>query len=250
MRKDLEGRVAIVTGGSRGIGAATVRELSSRGAKVYFSCRKESEQSTALSQETGAVALYVEQTQRELIIESVDTILAAEGRLDILVNNAGITSDQFLLMMPFEEMDRVMMTNFTGAVTWAKAASRPMLHAKSGAIVNIASVSGMVGTPGQSNYSASKGALLAFSRSLGAELGPRGIRVNSVVPGFIETDMTAIMPKRTKRTNCERIAMNRYGSPEEIAKVVGFLASDDASYILSQEIIVDGGLTGAVAVSQ
>lgn len=248
MSGSMEGKVAIVTGGSRGIGAAVVRELSSRGAKVYFSCRKESEASQALVEETGAVQIICDQSERDLIIETVDKIAEEEGRLDILVNNAGITSDQFLMMMPFEEMEKVMMTNFTGAVAWSKAASRPMLHAGSGAMVNIASVSGMVGTPGQTNYSASKGALLALSRSLGAELGPKGIRVNAVVPGFIETDMTAVMPKRTKRANIERIAMKRYGKAEEIAKTVAFLASDDASYILSQEIIVDGGLTGAVTV--
>jgi 3-oxoacyl-[acyl-carrier protein] reductase len=139
-----------------------------------------------------------------------------------------------------------MDTNLNGAFRFAKAVVRPMMNAKRGVIVNIASVSGLVGIGGQTNYAASKGALLAFSRSLAAELGPRGIRVNAVVPGFIETDMTATMPRQIKQQNMARILAKRFGTPQEVAAVVAFLASDESSYIMGQSIVVDGGLTATV----
>jgi 3-oxoacyl-[acyl-carrier protein] reductase len=150
------------------------------------------------------------------------------------------------MMMPVEEWARVMEINAGGAFFWSKAAARIMMNARCGVIVNITSVSGLVGIAGQTNYSASKGALLAFTRSLAAELGPRGIRVNSVVPGFIDTDMTARMPRQIKEKNRDRILLKRFGTASEVAKVVAFLVSDDASYIVGQSIVVDGGLTGTV----
>ena len=173
--------------------------------------------------------------------------MARHSRIDVLVNNAGITSDQFLMMMRAEDWDRVLDTNLNGAFRWSKAVCRPMLVARHGVIIHVASISGLVGVPGQTNYSASKGGLIAFSRSLAAELGPKGVRVNTVVPGFIETDMTARMPRDLKRQNIDRTPLKRLGQPAEIASVVTFLASADASFIVGQSIVVDGGLTSAAA---
>ena len=151
-----------------------------------------------------------------------------------------------IMLMPQDDWMKVVDTNINGAFRWTKAVSRPMINSRSGAIVNIASVSGLVGIPGQTNYAASKGALIAFSRSCAAELGPKGIRVNTVVPGFIDTDMTSRMSRSIKQQNLERILLHRFGTGAEVAGVVTFLASEKASYIIGQTIVVDGGLCGTV----
>jgi 3-oxoacyl-[acyl-carrier protein] reductase len=242
----LKDKVAIVTGGSRGIGRAIVADFCAKGARVYFTYHKNEEAAAETAKSTGATAVHCDQTDLAAIEKVVDEIRAQAGSIDILVNNAGVTSDQFLMMMPPETWEKVIDTNLSGAYRWAKAVCRVMLMVQKGTIVNVASVSGLVGTAGQTNYAASKGGLLAFSRSLAAELGIKGIRVNAVVPGFIETDMTAVMPRQIKRQNLERILMKRFGSAEEVARVVSFLASDDASYIAGQAIVVDGGLTATV----
>ena len=241
-----EGRIAVVTGGSRGIGAACVRELSAGGAQVFFTYRSNIEEANNVASECGATALQCDNGDASAIVATVDTIIEQAGTIDILVNNAGITKDMFFAMMPYDDFKKVLEVNLDGTYHWCKNVSRRMLQDQKGAIVNIASIAGMVGTPGQANYAASKGAVLALSRSIAAELAPKNIRVNTVVPGFIETDMTAVINRRIKRQNSERIALNRFGTPSEIAKTVAFLASDDASYIVAQEIVVDGGLTGAV----
>jgi 3-oxoacyl-[acyl-carrier protein] reductase len=239
-------KVALVTGGSRGIGKAVVEELRRRGATVYFTFHRHEDAAEQTAQASGGIKMLCSQADTAAIDKAVESIVQKEGKIDILVNNAGITSDQYLMMMPAEEWNRVMDTNLNGAFRFAKAVVRPMMNAKRGVIVNIASVSGLVGIGGQTNYAASKGALLAFSRSLAAELGPRGIRVNAVVPGFIETDMTATMPRQMKQQNMARILAKRFGTPQEVAAVVAFLASDESSYIMGQSIVVDGGLTATV----
>ena len=238
--------IALVTGGSRGIGNAIVADLRAKNATVYFTYHRHEEAAMLTANNTGATPMLCSQTDAAAVDTVVDTIVKKEGRIDILVNNAGITSDQFIMMMPVEEWQRVIDTNLTGAFRFAKAAARPMMGAKRGIIINIASVSGLVGIGGQTNYAASKGALLAFTRSLAAELGPRGIRVNAVVPGFIETDMTAKMPRHIKQQNLDKILAKRFGSAREIASVVSFLASNESSYIMGQAIVVDGGLTATV----
>jgi 3-oxoacyl-[acyl-carrier protein] reductase len=240
-------KIVLVTGGSRGIGRAVVEEFRRKNATVYFTFHRHEEAAAGTEEKTGAHKLLCPQADGEAVEKAVDSIVKAEGRIDILVNNAGITSDQYLMMMPFEEWNRVMDTNLNGAFRFVKASVRPMMTAQKGVIVNIASVSGLVGIGGQTNYAASKGALLAFTRSLAAELGPRGIRVNAVVPGFIETDMTAKMPRQIKQQNLSRILVKRFGTPAEVASAVAFLSSDESSYITGQALVVDGGLTATVA---
>lgn len=241
-----KGKVAIVTGGSRGIGRAIVKAFAAQGCKVYFTYNKNEEAAEAIKDSSGAIAVKCSQLDNECIEKTVDDIIKENKRIDILVNNAGITSDQFLMMMPFDQWEKVLNENLNGAYRWVKSVIRAMMAAQQGVIINIASIAGLVGTPGQANYAASKGGLLAFTRSLAAELGPKGIRVNAVVPGFIDTDMTAVMPRAIKRQNLERILLKRFGTPEEVAQVVLFLSSDNASYIIGQSIVVDGGLSSAV----
>jgi len=242
-----DNKIALVTGGSRGIGKACVEELTARGAKVYFTYNKNDTAADELAGSSGAIKCKVSQTDDLLIDETVQKIITDNSKIDLLVNNAGITADQYIMMMPVEDWVRVLDTNVSGAFRWAKAVCKPMMNARSGAIVNVASVSGLLGIAGQTNYAASKGALIAFSRALAAEFGPRGIRVNTVVPGFIETDMTARMPRQIKQQNLDRILLRRFGKSVEVARTITFLLSDDASYIAGQTIVVDGGLTGTVA---
>lgn len=244
MNSEFENQVVIVTGGSRGIGRAVVERFAAQGARVYFTYHRHEEKAQELAAATGAHPLPCSQTDPGAIQAAVEQIVSRESRLDVLVNNAGITADMFLMLMPTEDWNRVLDTNLTGAFHWSKAAVRPMLGARRGVIINVASISGLVGVAGQTNYAASKGALLAFSRALAAEVGKRGIRVNTVVPGFIETDMTAALPRDIRKRNLERIPAGRFGKPDDIASTVTFLASDAAAYIAGQTIVVDGGLTG------
>lgn len=236
-------KVVLVTGGSRGIGKAIVEAFAAQGATVYFTYNRNDDAAQALRDSTGAVPVKCSQTDGACIEKTVDSICEENKRIDVLVNNAGITSDQFLMMMPFDQWEKVINTNLHGAYRWVKAVVRTMLSAQKGVIINVASVAGLVGTPGQTNYAASKGGLLAFTRSLAAELGTKGIRVNAVVPGFIDTDMTAVMPRQIKRQNLERILLKRFGTPSEVAEIVLFLSSDKASYVIGQSIVVDGGLS-------
>jgi len=245
----LKDKVALVTGGSRGIGKAIVEAFTDQGARVYFTYHKNDAAAEALRDSCGAIPVKCSQLDNEGIEKAVAAIVDQHHKIDILVNNAGITSDQFLMMMPFEQWEKVINVNLHGAFRWAKVVSRCMIAAHQGAIVNVASIAGMVGTPGQTNYAASKGGLLAFTRSLAAEVGAKGVRVNAVVPGFIDTDMTAVMPRPIKRQNLERILLKRFGTPAEVAQAVLFLSSDRASYIVGQTIVVDGGLSSTVVSS-
>jgi 3-oxoacyl-[acyl-carrier protein] reductase len=244
--REFTGQVVLVTGGSRGIGRAIVERFARQGARVFFTYHQQDELAGQVAAGSGAEAVKCSQTDASAISAAVDRIVETAGRIDVLVNNAGVTNDQFLMLMPAEDWNKVIDTNLNGAFRWCKAVTRPMLKAKRGVIIIIASISGLVGVMGQTNYAASKGALLAFARALAAELGGKGIRTNTVVPGFIETDMTARMPRHIRQQNLERIAIKRFGRPDEVAAVVTFLASDSASYILGQTIIVDGGLTSTV----
>jgi 3-oxoacyl-[acyl-carrier protein] reductase len=239
--------IVCVTGGSRGIGKAIVEDFSRKGATVYFTYHLHEESARITQQECArSQKMLCPQSDGAAIEKVIETICKQHGRIDVLVNNAGINADQFFMIMPEEEWTRVLDTNLNGAFRWAKAVSRRMLSAGRGVIINIASVSGLMGIGGQANYAASKGALLALTRSLAAELGPKGIRVNAVVPGFIDTDMTSKIPRQIKQQNKERILLKRFGTPKEVANVVSFLASEEASYIIGQALVVDGGLSSTV----
>ncbi len=241
-------QVAIVTGGSRGIGRAIVADLAARGAQVFFTYHAHADAAEETARATGATARPCPQEDPDAIARTVEDIVAQTRRLDILVNNAGIRADKFIMMMPESDWQRVIDVNLSGAWRWAKAVSRPMLGAGRGSIVNVGSVAGSLGLPGQTNYAAAKGGLLALTRALAAEFGAKGIRVNAVVPGFIETDMTAALNRDVKRRNIDNLVLKRFGKPEEVAGVVSFLLSPAASYIVGQAIVVDGGLSAAVAM--
>ena len=184
MSREFEGHVVVVTGGSRGIGRAIVERFAAQGARVFFTYHQRDDPAQEVATACGAETIKCSQTDAAAIPAAVEHIVAAAGRIDVLVNNAGITADKFLMLMPADDWNRVIDTNLNGAFRWCKAVSRPMLGARRGVIINIASIAGLVGVMGQTNYCASKGALLAFTRALAAELGAKGIRVNSVVPGL------------------------------------------------------------------
>jgi 3-oxoacyl-[acyl-carrier protein] reductase len=252
LEQTLKGKAALVTGGSRGIGQACVMALAARGAKVVFTFLRND---TAAAEVTRAVAdaggeafsKRCDSQDGTAVTQVVDDVVEQFGQLDILVLNAGTTRDQFLMLMSEEEFTKVIDTNLTGAFRFARAACRPMMASKSGAIVTISSIAADFGVAGQANYCASKGGLVALTRALAAELAPKGIRVNAVLPGFIDTEMTAKMPRQVKLTSKERILLKRFGTPEEVAEVAVFLASDAASYIIGQTVVVDGGLTSTVS---
>lgn len=245
----LSRRAALVTGGSRGIGYAVALRLAREGARVAVCSRRADAAEQAarqISAETGAEVVGWEgdvaqpQTAERLVAAALERF----GKLEILVNNAGITRDQLLLRMSDEDFDQVLKTNLYGVYRMSRAALRPMLRQRHGRIVNLSSVAGLVGNPGQCNYAASKAAIVGFTRSLAREVASRGITVNAVAPGFIETEMTA---ERTPKEQAlaSQIPMGRLGRPEEVASAVAFLASDEASYITGHVLVIDGGLTMA-----
>lgn len=240
---ELDGKVAIVTGGSRGIGRAIVERFSAAGARVYFSFKSSAEAAGEVARATGAEAVCCDQGDGGAIAAAVDRVWAENGRLDILVNNAGITRDGYMMMMSKGDFDAVIDANLGGAFYWSKCVARKMYSQRSGSIVFISSVSAFKGVAGQANYGASKAAICAMARSLAAELGPRGVRVNSVCPGFIETDMTAKIPRDIAKAARESAILKRFGRPGEVAEAALFLASDASSYITAQTIVVDGGLS-------
>ena len=243
---DLTGKTAIVTGGSRGIGRAICLELARRGANIVFSYAGNAaaaEETVKLVEETGATARAVQGdvTSADSAKELVEAAKELGG-VDILVNNAGITRDKLAARMSEEDFDAVIATNLKGAFLMTKAVLRPMMRAKSGSIVNMASVVGIMGNAGQANYAASKAGLIGMTKSVAREVAAAGIRVNAVAPGYIETDMTAAMPEAAQQAMCSMIPAARAGKPEDVARAVAFLVSDDAAYITGQVLAVDGGM--------
>ncbi len=240
-------RVALVTGGSRGIGRAIAIELARCGARVVFAYRSDleaAEETQKRIQEIGGSAWAVRCDVADLpaVEELVASILRQHGRLDIVVNNAGIARDQLIMRMKPEDFDAVLATNLRGTWNVCRASTRAMLKARAGRIINLSSVVAGTGNAGQTNYAAAKAGVEALTRSLARELGSRGINVNAVAPGFIETDMTReLSPERVEALHAQ-IPLGRLGSVEDVARAVRFLASDDADYITGQVLRVSGGL--------
>ncbi|MGQ9684737.1 MAG: 3-oxoacyl-ACP reductase FabG [Thiobacillaceae bacterium] len=242
----MEGRVALITGASRGIGRAILQELARRGATVIGTATSE-QGAHDISSALAAAGLkgegmrldVTDGAQVEALIEDV---LARHGRIDILVNNAGITRDNLLMRMKDSEWADILETNLTSVFRLSRAVLKPMMKARHGRIIGIASVVGASGNAGQTNYAAAKAGMIGFTKSLAQEVGSRNITVNCVAPGFIDTDMTRALPEAQRQKLLERIPLGRLGAPEDIAHAVAFLASDAAGYITGATLHVNGGL--------
>ena len=244
---DLTGQVALVTGGSRGIGRAICLELASCGAHVVINYNNSATAAEDLVAEIAASGGAAEAIQADVrhadqVAALFKTVLANHASIDILVNNAGITRDNVIMRLKPDDFDDVISTNLRSAWLCCREAARSMMRKRKGTIINITSVVGIAGNAGQSNYAASKAGLVGVTKSLAKELAGRGIRVNAVAPGFVETDMTADLSDELRARAIEAIPLGRMGEPRDIAKTVAFLASSNASYITGQTIIVDGGM--------
>jgi 3-oxoacyl-[acyl-carrier protein] reductase len=244
---DLSGKVAVVTGASRGIGRATAIELAARGAKVvvnYNSSEAAANEVVEAIKAAGGEAMpykadVADEEQANALIKAAAD---AYGQLDILVNNAGMTRDNVIMMMKPDDFDAVITTNLRSTWLCSKAAARSMMRKRYGRIINVSSVVGIAGNGGQTNYAASKAGIIGMSKSLAKELATRNVTVNVVAPGFIETDMTKDLSQELQATAISHIPLGRMGTPEDVAKVIAFLASDDAAYLTGQVLPVDGGM--------
>lgn len=244
----LKDRNAVITGASRGIGRAIALELSNQGAFVHIGYRvRESDALDTLGQVRSAggdgAVVQLDVRDPESIKAAFRRATSERGNVDVLVNNAAVTRDNLFPLLRDEDWDEVLAVNLMGAVRCCRAVVGSMLARRGGAIVNVASIAGLHASPGQANYAASKGGLLALTRTLAAELAPRGIRVNAVVPGLVAAGMAAGLDHRIAEERRGQIPLGRFAEPEEVARVVSFLASDLASYLVGQAIVVDGGLS-------
>lgn len=240
-------KVALVTGGSRGIGRAIVLELAQAGCDVAINYHGSEEKAREVAREVEALgrkALVVQANVADSasVDNMVKQVIETFGRLDILVNNAGITRDNLLMRMKEEEWDEVINTNLKGVFNCTKAVTRQMMKQRAGRIINISSVVGALGNPGQTNYAAAKAGVIGLTKAAARELASRGITVNAIAPGFITTDMTAVLDEKTIEQLTSQIPLARLGTPEDIAKAVRFLASDDAQYMTGQTLHIDGGM--------
>ena len=244
MNNPLQGEIALVTGASRGIGAAIADELAAMGATVIGTATSDSGAAAigARLAAHGGHGRVLDVTDGAAVEALIDGIGKQFGAITILVNNAGITRDQLLMRMREEDWNVILDTNLSSVYRTSKAVMRGMMKARKGRIISIASVIGLTGNPGQSNYAAAKAGIIAFSKSLAREIGSRGITVNVVAPGFIDTDMTRALPEASKQALLGQIALGRLGEAADIAKAVGFLASPAAAYITGETLHVNGGM--------
>ncbi len=245
--RELEGKVALVTGASRGLGRAIALKLATLGAKIAINYLSRDEAAANLAQEikdigSETILAKADVADAKAVRAMIRDIVARWGKIDILVNNAGIVKDDLLPRMSDETWDAVINTNLRGAYLCTKFAVRSMMEQSWGRVINISSLAGLVGNAGQSNYSAAKGGLIAFTKSIARELGSRNITVNAIAPGFITTEMTDKLPQETKDAILSRIPLQRFGSPEDVAELTAFLASERAGYITAQVISIDGGV--------
>jgi len=243
---DLADKIALVTGASRGIGLAIAQQLAQAGALVICVSRTPSaiEKAAADINAAGfkAEAFTCDVSQLQSVDKLVKSLIERHGRIDILVNNAGITRDTLLLRMSEDDWDTVLNINLKGAFNCVKSVTRPMMKQRSGRIINISSIVGLIGNAGQVNYAASKAGLIGLTKAAAKELAARGITVNCIAPGYIETDMTTNLPEKSRETLLKQIPLGRIGKAQDIAVMVHFLASDEANYITGQTFTVDGGM--------
>jgi 3-oxoacyl-[acyl-carrier protein] reductase len=247
MSGELKDKVALVTGASRGLGKAIAIKLASMGAKVAINYLNNDTEASKVAQAIAAqggetLAVKANVAESDAVKNMVRQIVDKWGKIDILVNNAGITRDGLLPRMSDNAWDEVINTNLRGAYLCTKFALRSMMNQSWGRIINISSLAGIVGNQGQANYSASKGGLIAFTKAVAREVGPRNITANVIAPGFFTTDMTDKLPLEAKEAIRERVALKRYGKPEDLAELVAFLASESSNYITAQVISIDGGV--------
>ena len=247
MSSKLSGKVAFVTGASRGIGRAIALRLAKDGAKValnFSSNVSKAEEVKAQIEAAGGEAMLVQGdvAKFEVVTELIKRVVDVWGRLDILINNAGITRDNLLIKMTEDDFDRVISTNLKGVFNCTKAVTKLMMKQRGGRIVNMSSVVGLKGNISQANYAAAKAGIIGFTKSSARELASRGVTVNAVAPGFINTDMTAVLSEKVKEVMMQEIPAGRMGTPEDVANAVAFLVSDEAAYITGQVLSVDGGM--------
>jgi 3-oxoacyl-[acyl-carrier protein] reductase len=234
----LDGKTALVTGGSRGIGRGIALELGRAGASVVLGYRSGREEAEAVAAEIGGRAVQADVSDAE----SARSLVEAAGDIDILVNNAGITRDGLIARMPDEDWHEVLATNLSSMFYTCRAAARPMMKRRAGAIVNVSSIVGVHGNPGQTNYAAAKAGIIGFTKSLARELGSRGVRANVVAPGYVTTQLTDVLPEEARTAMLAATPLGRLGDPGDVAGAVRFLCSDEASFITGEVLLVDGGL--------
>jgi 3-oxoacyl-[acyl-carrier protein] reductase len=231
-----------VTGGARGIGAAISRELAGAGARVAVNYRAGGEAAAALAAEIGGMAVQADVADQSAVASLIEAVEGELGELDVLVNNAGITRDTLIARMTDEDWAAVIDTNLRGTFLTCRAVSRKMLKRRAGAIVNLSSVVGLHGNPGQANYAASKAGIIGLTKALARELGSRGVRVNAIAPGYVETELTDVLPPEVRQVILTNTPLARLGKPEDVAGAVRFLCSDEASFVTGEVLLVDGGL--------